>query len=222
MCSRSTAGFCADNRARIDENGSVIANFSNGDPPLSLIGDRLTGTYSATWQPGKVASPMTVTAFAAAGTLAPATAQLIGGVNPNQNPTPVLFKNRTMNNSNPVPGAALAPGTVAQVFGSGLASQTVVPGVVPLPTNFNGTGMLVGGLDAPLYYLSDGQLDVQIPFELAPNRQHRAIVIANGALTLPDTIDTSCSAEGPPSTTAMGVAAGSWPSARMPIWSRLR
>jgi uncharacterized protein (TIGR03437 family) len=170
-------------------NGAVVASFSNGDPPLSLTGDRLTGTYSATWQPGKVASSMTVTALATAGTLAPASAQLIGGVNPNSAPTPILTKNGTLNNSYPVAGAPLAPGTVAQVFGSGLASQTVSPGVVPLPTNFNGTDMLVGGLDAPLYFLSDGQLDVQIPFELPPNRQYQAIVIANGAFTLPDTID---------------------------------
>ena len=134
----------------------------------------------------KLGVGMTVTAFATAGTLTPASAQLIGGVNPNQNPTPVLFKNGIGNNSYPVIGAALAPGTVSLVFGSGLASQTASPGVVPLVTNFNGTDMLVGGVDAPLYYLSDGQLDIEIPFELAPNRQYQAIVAVNGALTLPE------------------------------------
>jgi len=132
---------------------------------------------------------MTVTALATAGALTPASSQLIGSVSPNS--APVLFKNGTVNNSNPLKGAALAPGTVAQVYGSGLASMTASPGVVPLVTDFNGTSMLVGDANAPLYYLSDGQLNVQIPFELTPNRQYAVIVSANGALTLPDTIDVA-------------------------------
>jgi hypothetical protein len=31
-------------------------------------------------------------------------------------------------------------------------------------------------------------------------------------MAVPDTIDTSCSADGPPKTTATGVCAGAWPS----------
>jgi uncharacterized protein (TIGR03437 family) len=58
-----------------------------------------------------------------------------------------------------------------------------------LPTNFSGTTMLVGSLEAPIYFASGTQLTVQIPNELAPNRQYPVIVSANGALTLPDLID---------------------------------
>ena len=167
-------------------NGAVVASFSNGDPPLSVASDFQTGTYSVTWQPGQAASPMTVTLRATAGTLPSVTAQLTGTVTSNS--APVLARGGTLNNLNPLVGAPLAPGTVAQVFGSGLASSTVSPGVVPLYTAFNGTTMLAGGLEAPLYYLSSQQLTVQIPNELAPNRQYAVIVSANGALTLPDTI----------------------------------
>ena len=53
----------------------------------------------------------------------------------------------------------------------------------------SGTYVLVGGLSAPLIYLSDGQLDVQIPSELAPTQQYAILVSSNGALTLPDQID---------------------------------
>ena len=52
--------------------------------------------------------------------------------------------------------------------------------------------MLVGGLLAPLYYVSPyppGLLDVQIPAELTPNQQYQLIVVANNAYTLPETID---------------------------------
>jgi uncharacterized protein (TIGR03437 family) len=168
-------------------NGSVVASFSNGDPPLSLRGDGQNGTYSTTWQAGVVTPQMVVTLQAAAGTLQPATGQLTGGISQNQ--APVLAKNGTLHNLNPVVGGPLAPGTISQVYGGGLAATTVSPGVLPLPTTFNGTFMLIGGFSAPLYYLSNGQLDVQIPSELAPNQQYATIVSANGALTLPDQID---------------------------------
>jgi uncharacterized protein (TIGR03437 family) len=56
--------------------------------------------------------------------------------------------------------------------------------------------MLIGGFDAPLYYLSDGQLDVQIPSALKPNQQYATVVSANGALTLPDQIDVVPAAPG--------------------------
>jgi uncharacterized protein (TIGR03437 family) len=55
--------------------------------------------------------------------------------------------------------------------------------------NFSGTFMLIGGIQAPLYFVSPGQLDVQVPVELAPNQQYTAIVSANGALTLPVTLN---------------------------------
>jgi uncharacterized protein (TIGR03437 family) len=170
-------------------SGSVIASFSNGDAPLTLRGDG-SGSYSSTWQPGVVSQQMVVTLNAAAGALPAATAKLVGGITQNQ--APVLAPGGTLNNLNPVIGAALAPGMVAQVYGSGLASFTGSPGILPLPNSYPPTGstfMLVGGLSAPLYYLSDGQLNVQIPNELATNQQYAVVVSSNNALTLPDTID---------------------------------
>ena len=89
---------------------------------------------------------------------------------------------------NPVIGAPIAPGTVAQVYGSSLATTAVQPGIVPLPKTYNGTRMLVGAFEAPLYYLSDGQLNVQIPNELQPGKDYPVVVEASGGYTLPDTL----------------------------------
>jgi uncharacterized protein (TIGR03437 family) len=166
-------------------SGSVIASFSNGDAPLTLRGNSL-GAYSATWQPGQVNSQTVVTLNAAAGTLQPAVAQLIGGISPNTAPS--LAPGGTVNALYRTSGA-LAPGTIAEVYGSQLASQTASPGSVPLPTTFNGTFALIGGLQSPLYYLSDGQLDIQIPSELPPTQQYVIVVSANNTYTVPQTID---------------------------------
>ncbi len=167
-------------------NGSVAASFSNGDPPLSLRGDNV-GSYSATWQPGFSSAQMQVTVRASSGALQPATVQLNGSISQNQ--APVLAKNGTLHNLNPVVGGALAPGTVSQVFGSGLASATASPNVLPLATAFNGTIVLVGGFSAPLYFVSDGQVNIQLPTELDTYTPYTIIATANGAITLPDTID---------------------------------
>ncbi len=170
-------------------NGSVVANFSNGDAPLTLRGDSL-GNYSATWQPGSVTAQMSITLNATSGSLQPATALLTGGVAQNATPPPVLANNGIVNAFNRVAGGALSPGTIVESYGSGLASGSGSTGAPPIPLTFNGTQMLVGGLAAPLFYLSTGQLDVQVPAELAPNQQYMAVVSANGALTLPVQIDT--------------------------------
>jgi len=168
-------------------NGSVAASFSNGDPPLTLRTDTQMGAYSVTWQAGAVTPQMVVTVHAESGSLQPATVQLIGTINPNT--APVLFKNGTVNVFNRVSGGALAPGTIVEVYGTSLASGVATPGILPLPNIFNGTIVVVGGVQVPLYYLSDGQLDAEIAVDLPVNQQHAIVVSANGALTLPDQID---------------------------------
>src|SRR4051812_39814232 len=102
---------------------------------------------------------MTLTARAAAPNLSSATRNLTGAVTPNK--VPYLTPNAIVNDFNPAPGTALAPGAVADLFGSSLATQAAIPGVIPLPAQFNGTSVLIGALQAPLYALADGQLTVQ-------------------------------------------------------------
>jgi uncharacterized protein (TIGR03437 family) len=166
-------------------NGSVIASFSNGDPPLTLRGDALGG-YSATWQPGVVGPQLVVTLNATSGALQPATAKLVGGIS--QNTAPTLSHGGEVNAFFRTAGA-LAPGTDAEVYGTGLASAASGTGLPPYPTTFQGTQVLVGGLSAPLTFVSGGQVNVEIPAELKPTQQYAVVVSANGALTLPDTID---------------------------------
>lgn len=168
-------------------NGSVVAQFSNGDAPLMLKGSGQVGTYSASWQPVQNTSQMVVTLRATAGSLQPATMVLNGSISANQ--APVLFANGTVDPFFRVGGGALAPGTIVEIYGKGLASSTTSPGVLPLPVSFNGTVVTVGGLQAPLDFLSSGQLDAVIPFELAPNQQYAILVSANNSFTVPDLLD---------------------------------
>jgi uncharacterized protein (TIGR03437 family) len=168
-------------------NGQVVTTFSNGDPALTMkLTDPVAGMYSATWSPGKISTPMTVTARAAAPNLASAVRNMTGSVT--QNKAPILMTNGVLNGLNPVAGSPLAPGTMANVYGSSLAPAQADTGMIPLPTQFSGTRVLIGALEAPLYSVSDGQLTIQIPSELQSNTDYSIIVGANGGYTLSDSL----------------------------------
>jgi uncharacterized protein (TIGR03437 family) len=168
-------------------NGSVVASFSNGDAPVTLSGNGQSGTYSTSWQPIQDTSQMVVTLRATAGTLQPVTMQLTGSVAPNQ--APVLFPNATVDPFYRVGGGALSAGTLVEVYGSGLASGTAAPSTLPLPTILNGTFVNVGGIQVPLVFLSTGQVNVQVPYELTPTQQYAILVSANNQFTMQDMID---------------------------------
>ena len=189
------AGFPASLSAQVSDNcgnaltnAAVVASFSNGDPPLSLQGDQ-SGYYAATWQPGAATSEMTVTLDATSGSLNPAEMQLSGDVNTNANPGPSFVTGGLLNNLNPLVGAPLAPGTVTQVYGDNLAASPDSPSKVPLPTVFDGIETLIGGVNAPFFYVSKNQLVVQVPSELAANATYSALLVANGQYTIPQDVD---------------------------------
>ena len=178
-----------DNCGNALTSASVVASFSNGDVAISLTGDGQTAAYAATWQPATPSSGLTVTIDAASGSLTPAEMQLAGNVNPNARAGPLLVTGGLLNNLNPQVGAPLAPGTVTQVYGDNLADSPDQPAAVPLPPAFKGVEALIGGLPAPLFYVSKTQLVVQIPSELAPKQTYSALLAVNNQITLPQDVD---------------------------------
>jgi hypothetical protein len=171
-------------------SGQMVATFSNGDPPLPLsLTDPVKGIYSGTWTPRSASPQMTVTAHASASGYPSATAQLEGATVPNA--APVLTPHGTLHSFDPLVGAALAPGTIIQIYGQNLATGTAQPTTIPLPTTMNGTTVLIGGTPAPLYFVSPGQINAQLPFELAPGNQYQILITVNGALTTPDILQLS-------------------------------
>jgi len=184
---RTVAVQLTDDCGNSVSNGQVVAEFSNGDAPLSLnLSSSNAAVYSATWTPSHAADQLTVTAQATASGLQPASAQILGAVS--DTVAPVLANNGILHNLYPQPGAPLAPGTIVQIFGSAMAATTSSTGI-PLPLVLNGTSVLIGGELAPLYYVSSGQINAQIPVDLVPGQQYQALVVANNAYTMPVSIN---------------------------------
>jgi hypothetical protein len=164
-------------------DAQVVATFTNGDPPLVLTPvDNSTGTFVGTWTPRSVSSQVTITGQASEHGLTSGSVLITGEVRANS--PPILVPNTPTHVFNPLIGGSLAPGTIIQIYGSNLAARAT-PSTSPLTTNLGQTEVLIGGIPAPLYYVSPGQVNAQIPFELTPGNQYQLIVSANGALSTP-------------------------------------
>ena len=63
-------------------------------------------------------------------------------------------------------GQALVPGSLATIYGAGLANTTFTVTTGPLPTVAGGVSVSVNGFFAPLLYVSPTQINIQVPWEL--------------------------------------------------------
>jgi uncharacterized protein (TIGR03437 family) len=65
--------------------------------------------------------------------------------------------------ANPAPGSAIAPGSMASLYGTNLSSAKLLADA-PLPLELGGTSMMVANLPAPLFYVSPLQVNFQVPW----------------------------------------------------------
>jgi uncharacterized protein (TIGR03437 family) len=79
---------------------------------------------------------------------------------------PVVFAGGVVNNGTFAGAEALAQGDIVAVFGDQFTAgdATGAPGL-PLQTSIAGTQVLVNGVPAPVYFISAGQVNFQIPYE---------------------------------------------------------
>ncbi len=166
-------------------SAQVVANFSNGDPPLPLrLTDGRIGQYSATWTPGLSSSQLSITANVSESRLGAASTELIGTVTANR--APIIGRSAILHSFYPQIGAAVAPGNLVQILGSDLAASETTA-TFPAPTTLGGVTVLVGGRPAPLLYVSPTQINAQLPFGLVTETSHAVLVASGTALATPQT-----------------------------------
>ena len=188
-----------DNCGNFISNALVNATFSNGDPDLALQ-PRGNGQYAGTWIPSHSSDslPNSVATVNVSGFVSglPLASQVVIGTVADDT-TPTLSANAVLNNLNPVVGAPLAPGTIVQIYGSSLGvtgAGSISNG--QLQTSLNGVSVNINGTAAPLFYVSSGQINVQLPNELQPGQQYQLYATVNGLHSNPLTITTTASQPG--------------------------
>ena len=65
---------------------------------------------------------------------------------------------------------AYAPGMLLSVFGSEFGTSTQAASAIPLPSILAGFEAFVDGYPAPLYFVSPGQVNIQIPYETSSGK----------------------------------------------------
>ena len=85
-------------------------------------------------------------------------------------------------------GNAVAPGEIVSLFGSNVGpDEPVAPFSFNengrLPTALGGVGVSFGGVPAPLFFVSQKQLNLQVPFELAGQEVAAVVVSVSGPVS---------------------------------------
>lgn len=129
-----------------------------------------------------------------AGVLLGSTAFFWGGEAPAQ---PVVPANSVVNNASFATGTTpLAPGTIAAIFGSNLDDGSKNPfssfgADGALLTSLGGASVTFNGVPAPIFSAFPGQLNVQIPLELAGAPSAQVVVTVAGQSSPAQTVSLS-------------------------------
>lgn len=150
-----------------------VANLSNTSHTLTIIA---TGTHSA--QSG--GAWVWVDAFDVTGQAA------------TQSATPVKpLLNAVVNAASG--GAGVAPGALVSIYGAQLAGSSQAALSTPLPVQLNGVSASVNGVAVPLFYVSAGQINAQLPYGVAAGTAS-LVVTENGITSDPISFTVSATA----------------------------
>ena len=89
----------------------------------------------------------------------------------------------------------LAPGALASVFGTGFTALFPVTSDAPWPASVAGVTVTVNSVASPIYYLSSGQINFQVPWATAPGTGN-VVVTVNGGASNTVSVPVSASATG--------------------------
>ena len=181
-----------DNCGRPLTAGAVTASFNNGDRALTLdhVGQ---GRYTATWAPGNAGSQANISLMAVSGALNDRFT-IQGSVEGSQ--TPRLSVGGVVNGAGFAPGRALSPGAITSVFGRGFAGANLEAATIPLPTELGDAAVRMGGQEAPLYFASLGQVNLQAPYELGAATTTQAVAKVGVDYTVPGELAVASASPG--------------------------
>ena len=173
------------------KDANVIATFTNSETPEPLKGDGVSNSYTENFAPTAPLANSSITFHASRAGLQPATEVVSGSVQPSTNPPPIVSQGGIVNNLTFRKDASLAPGEVVSIFGLNLSSQVQGATAVPLATTLNNTTVMVNGVPVPLYYVSPGQVNAELPVGLPQACCQSVVVINNGVPSISQPITST-------------------------------
>jgi len=111
---------------------------------------------------------------------------------------PTLFNQGVVEGAGFSQGRPLAPGGMISLFGANMAPPGTAVGAStkPLERSLANTRVRIGTVDAPLYFVSPGQINAQLPFEAAPGDPVVVVLNVGGKLSTPQIYQVSAAQPG--------------------------
>ncbi len=127
--------------------------------------------------PGLYSGRVTLTSNAANNALISIPVQLLVAI-PG---VPLITSSGIVNGGNGASGP-LSPGDIGAIYGNQLApaGSSSTSDTTPLPTLLGGAQVLVNNVPVPLYYVSPGQINFQVPYSLLSGQATTVRVVSNG------------------------------------------
>jgi len=100
-------------------------------------------------------------------------------------PAPASSSDAFVNAAFPTGGSALAPGSIASIYGTNLTGATIVADQAPpLPGTLGETTLTLAGATVPLFFVSPNQINFQVPyFTTLTGPSAQTLTITQGSLT---------------------------------------
>ena len=141
------------------------------------------GRWSKTWSPVRNAANVVLTAKAqndaqsVQGVISTA-----GGVQNNAT-APLLTPEGVISVTNGSPGAPLAPGEFISIYGAQLATGQAQAPALPYENSLQGVKVLVAGKAVPVQFVSSGQINAVLPYDVPANGPVPLVVQNNNQLS---------------------------------------
>ena len=114
--------------------------------------------------------------------------------------TPAVTPGGVLNGASFAREQAVAPGSLVSIFGSDLASGLTQNDTVPLSTTLSSVSVTFNNIPAGLYFVSPGQVNAQIPWNVLPSGMTSGrvavVVTRNGVASAPQQVDIIPAAPG--------------------------
>jgi uncharacterized protein (TIGR03437 family) len=164
---------------------TVVATFAGANYAPIVLKSLRDGLYSGTWVPLSN-SRVRVTIKVLSPPLKDATIELLSQPADFSANLPLINPEGVVNGASFAARTPVAPGSIISLFGRNLVSQPMPVTGFPLPTSLGGLAVKIGDRDAPLFYANNGQVNAQVPVELASNTAASVVLTMNGKVSPPE------------------------------------
>lgn len=170
----------------------MIAEFSNGDPPVSLTPLK-GGRWEGTWQSKRRQAAVTVLIKAASSDRRiTGVKQVSDGFGADKEP-PIISDNSSVDAASGIGFRPLSPGSLITIYGERLSDQNVTATAVPLGTSLGSTSVLMAGQRLPLMLASPSQITAIVPYGIEVNSRQQILVQRADTYSQPVSVNLAAS-----------------------------